>query len=46
MCAAILLTAEDTAATKAAAEKIAAQRMIKPPSPPALRALVNALAGA
>ncbi|MBS7669396.1 PAS-domain containing protein [Croceicoccus gelatinilyticus] len=39
---AILLTAEDTAETKAAAERIGASRMIKPPSPPALRALINA----
>ncbi|MDD3799020.1 MAG: PAS-domain containing protein, partial [Novosphingobium sp.] len=41
----ILLTAEDTEETKAAAERIAAKRMIKPPAPAALRALVNALAG-
>ncbi|OCC22442.1 hypothetical protein MB02_16935 [Croceicoccus estronivorus] len=41
----ILLTAEDTEETKAAAERIAATRMIKPPAPAALRALVNALAG-
>ncbi len=40
---AILLTAEETAETKAAAERMGAERMIKPPSPPALRALVNAL---
>jgi len=39
----ILLTAEETAETKAAAERIGAERMIKPPSPPALRALVGAL---
>lgn len=39
----VLLTAEDTAETKAAAERIGATRMIKPASPPALRALVNAL---
>jgi Na+/proline symporter/signal transduction histidine kinase len=39
----VLLTAEDSAATKAAAESIAAKRMIKPPSPPALRALISGL---
>ena len=39
----VLLTAEDSAATKAAAESIAAKRMIKPPSPPALRALICGL---
>ncbi|AKM11873.1 hybrid sensor histidine kinase/response regulator [Croceicoccus naphthovorans] len=42
---AILLTAEETAETKAAADRIGARRMIKPPSPPTLRALVSALLG-
>ncbi|WP_230293058.1 PAS domain-containing hybrid sensor histidine kinase/response regulator [Croceicoccus sp. Ery5] len=39
----VLLTAEDSAATKAAAGSIGAERMIKPPSPPALRALMGML---
>jgi Na+/proline symporter/signal transduction histidine kinase len=39
----ILLTAEDTPETKAAAREMGATRLIKPVSPPALRALVNSL---
>ena len=39
----ILLTAEDTDETKAAAEAIRAQRLLKPASPAALRALINAV---
>lgn len=40
---AILLTAEDTFETKAAAERTGASRLIKPVSPPALRALIGVL---
>lgn len=40
---AILLTAEETEETERAAARIGAQRMIKPASPAALRALVNSL---
>ena len=40
---AILLTAEDTPETKAAAERMGATRMIKPTSPPALRAMIGSL---
>ena len=40
---AILLTAEDTEETKAAAARMGASRLIKPVSPPALRALINSL---
>ncbi|MCB2077093.1 MAG: PAS-domain containing protein [Novosphingobium sp.] len=39
----ILLTAEDTADTKAAADRMQATRLLKPVSPPALRAAVGAL---
>ncbi len=39
----VLLTAEDTEETAAAAKAIGAQRMIKPANPAALRALINAL---
>ncbi|PEQ12890.1 hypothetical protein B2G71_08590 [Novosphingobium sp. PC22D] len=39
----VLLTAEDTAETKAAADRIGATRLIKPAAPPALRALVTSL---
>ncbi|MHA6316446.1 hybrid sensor histidine kinase/response regulator [Altererythrobacter sp. CAU 1778] len=41
--ATILLTAEDTDETKAAAEAIGAQRLLKPASPAVLRALVNSV---
>lgn len=39
----ILMTAEDTEETKLAAARMEATRLIKPPSPAGLRALVNAL---
>ncbi|WFL78983.1 PAS-domain containing protein [Altererythrobacter arenosus] len=39
----VLLTAEDTDETKSAAAAMGAQRMIKPASPAALRALINAV---